>query len=566
MVAAIKRCFFLAFIATACPSSFAAVSAVLSEATIDELETVRLTIKITETRQSQNLDLAALATDFHIMSTNTVSQSRFLNGRGQSWVDYQITLQPKRTGILTIPSITVGVEQTPSLELNVRPLSNQTRQVIESKVFFENEISAETVYVQGQVILTRRLLYSSGVQLFNDLPGAPEIADAVVLTLGETISGTAERRGTTYGVVQQQYAIFPETSGAFEIPGINITASIRLVENGRTSRKGVRVGTDTQTITVLPVPAIYPADQPWLPAENVRLLEVITPEKRSHQVGDTLTHELLVHIDGNIGSISPPLVLALNENNFRIYPAAPIIEDDTNSGMVKGSRLQTNSIVPLQPGLLSVPATEIVWWDTKNHEVRVATTKAQTLNVTGTPVAPLNIVPPVEMASEQEEQPGQTIEPIEIDWKAWLPYVFGLIVAALLLFGARSLWQLYARPGRRTGTDQVAMAKLQQAYASNHTSTIANAFTAYLAHHYGCSRSDVMQRLRSDNEAAANVLAALNRSLYSAEHMDAANNDTLHEQSIASLKSAIEELHRPTTRSAGKDNQQALPELYPDAT
>ena len=118
------------------PTSSAAVSAALSAQNIDELETVRLSIKITETRQSQDLDLSELERDFHILNTNTISQSRFLNGRGHSWVDYQITLQPKRTGTITIPSIEVGAERTPTLELRVRPLSAQTRQLIDDLVFF----------------------------------------------------------------------------------------------------------------------------------------------------------------------------------------------------------------------------------------------------------------------------------------------------------------------------------------------------------------------------------------------------------------------------------------------
>ena len=126
-------------------SGYAAVSAQLSAQSIDELETVRLNIKVTETRQATTLDLASLEKDFHVMNVNTMSQSRYVNGRGQSWVEYQITLHPKRTGSLLIPAIQVGNEASPSLELLVNPLSDQARQAIDQLVFFENGVFAYVI-------------------------------------------------------------------------------------------------------------------------------------------------------------------------------------------------------------------------------------------------------------------------------------------------------------------------------------------------------------------------------------------------------------------------------------
>ena len=306
----VRRCttFITLVLLALCPGAFAAVSAQLSASDIDELETVRLTIRAGDTRQTETLDLSALKEAFHVLSTNTSSQYRFINGREQSWVDYQITLQPKRIGEISIPAIKVGNDETPTLSLRVRALTPEVRQVIDEMVFFETDVSASSVYVQAQLIFTRRLLYSNGVQLYNDLPGPPEIADAVVITLGETSAGTVTRNGRSYGVVEQRYAIFPERSGTLSIPDISLTASVRLVEGRRISRKGVRVGTDTVNITVKPVPASYPADQPWLPAQQVELYQRVNPAQ-DLEVGDTITHELLARVDGNVGSIVPPPIV-----------------------------------------------------------------------------------------------------------------------------------------------------------------------------------------------------------------------------------------------------------------
>jgi len=256
-----------AFVSSA---SFASVSAQLSESAIGELETVRLILRASDTRQRETLDLSALETDFHVMGSNINSQYRFMNGREQSWVEYQITLQPKRTGNLLIPSIAVGREQTPTLRLLVSPLSPATRQTIDDLVFFESSLSADAIYVQSQLLLTRRLFYSQGVQLYSDFPGAPEIEDAVVLTIGEARSDRRQNRGRDYFVVEQTFAIFPEKSGTLIVPSIGLTASVRVPENGRLSRKGVRVSTESLEVTVKPVPSTYPRDAAWLPAANGR--------------------------------------------------------------------------------------------------------------------------------------------------------------------------------------------------------------------------------------------------------------------------------------------------------
>ena len=242
----------------------AELSTRLSRSSIDELESVQLTVRANGTRSVEELDLSELEKNFQVLNTNTSSQYQYINGNEQSWVDYQITLKPRIAGTLTIPSLTIGNESSLPLTLQVTPISQSLRNEIDQLVFFEVETSKESVYVQEQLLFTRRLVYSNGVQLYNEIPGPPKIANALVLVLGETRSGTTERNGKKYGVVEQRFAIFPEMSGKLKIPPIDITASVRLIERGRVSRKGVRVSTASLQVEVMPVPGAYPEEAPWL--------------------------------------------------------------------------------------------------------------------------------------------------------------------------------------------------------------------------------------------------------------------------------------------------------------
>ena len=149
---------------------------------------------------------------------NTSGQYRFINGRAQSWVDYQITLQPKRTGELLIPPFRIGQQQTEAMRLSVRELSEAMRRKVGTLVFYELELSSESVYVQSQLLLTRRLVYADGVQLFGGQLEKPELPGAQVVELGEGKSSVVQRDGRSYGSFEQRYAIFPEQSGVLTIP------------------------------------------------------------------------------------------------------------------------------------------------------------------------------------------------------------------------------------------------------------------------------------------------------------------------------------------------------------
>ena len=130
----------------------------LSRTNIDELESVQLTIRVSGTRSVEELDLSELEASFQITNTNTSSQYQYINGNEQSWVDYQITLKPKMPGELVVPSLKIGDQRSAPISLTVRPISQSLRNEINELVFFEVETSKNTIYVQEQLVFTRRLV------------------------------------------------------------------------------------------------------------------------------------------------------------------------------------------------------------------------------------------------------------------------------------------------------------------------------------------------------------------------------------------------------------------------
>ena len=525
-------------------ASSAELSTRLSRSSIDELESVQLTIRANGTRSVEELDLSELEKNFQVLNTNTSSQYQYINGNEQSWVDYQITLKPRIAGTLTIPSLTIGNESSLPLTLKVRPISQSLRDEINQLVFFEVETSKESVYVQEQLLFTRRLVYSNGVQLYNEIPGPPKIANALVLILGETRSGTTERNGKKYGVVEQRFAIFPEMSGKLEIPAIDITASVRLIERGRVSRKGVRVSTTDLLVNVMPVPEAYPEEAPWLPAQAIILTQTLEPGVSKANVGDTLQRKIQVRIDGNTGSILPSLNAQPSESLFSIYPTAPSIKDDTSGDSVIGFRTESSSIVPLQPGQLSLGETSITWWDTVSNEVRISVLADSRISAAGSAIyrdyeeqRKIRDVKPEVSKSEPEVIADNTEQSsfINFYWKEILAvilslstlYLFGQFVLKITSNSQRKSYQLLIKAIRRDSAKEIKQA-LKAINLENKT-----------------------QRARADE-----ILEILNNYIYSQNPLE-----TLTESDQTMLTQLVDRM-KETEKVKKQENKYQLPPLF----
>ena len=525
-------------------ASNAELSTRLSRSSIDELESVQLTIRANGTRSVEELDLSELEKNFQVLNTNTSSQYQYINGNEQSWVDYQITLKPRIAGTLTIPSLTIGNESSLPLTLKVRPISQSLRDEINQLVFFEVETSKESVYVQEQLLFTRRLVYSNGVQLYNEIPGPPKIANALVLILGETRSGTTERNGKKYGVVEQRFAIFPEMSGKLEIPAIDITASVRLIERGRVSRKGVRVSTTDLLVNVMPVPEAYPEEAPWLPAQAIILTQTLEPGVSKANVGDTLQRRIQVRIDGNTGSILPSLNAQPSESLFSIYPTAPSIKDDTSGDSVIGFRTESSSIVPLQPGQLSLGETSITWWDTVSNEVRISVLADSRISAAGSAIyrdyeeqRKIRDVKPEVSKSEPEVIADNTEQSsfINFYWKEILAvilslstlYLFGQFVLKITSNSQRKSYQLLIKAIRRDSAKEIKQA-LKTINLENKT-----------------------QRARADE-----ILEILNNYIYSQNPLE-----TLTESDRTMLTQLVD-MMKETEKVKRQENKYQLPPLF----
>jgi hypothetical protein len=482
---------------------------------LDEMDTVRLTIRADGSAQSESPDFTPLEEDFEILGNQTSSRISSINGRTTASVEYQLNLRPKHTGEITVPSLVIGSERTEPIRVVVRPMDPSIKDQISKMVFFETELSANPVYVQAETVLTRRLFYSQGVQIYSDLPGVPEVANAVVIPLG-----------------------------------------VRIQTGGRTRRSGIRVSTDPIELQVRPIPASYPADAPWLPATDVQATQHWTPDASTVDVGDPLAFEITVEATGNRGSAIPPTPLPLPDDRFKVYPEAPVVDESPRGATVTGTRTEHYALIPTKPGPVTVPPITITWWDTAADRLRYASVDVPSLNVVGapTPVAP-DVEPPVEPNVTPQAAP---IEPVRSHPGAW---VWPVAVALLVLIGVSALYRLYRRYGDRLpkppGLDLSAGRErrqcwraLKRATGTADPSRYRQALAAYLAATGDRSPAAALAAFRNEPGAAASM-RALDRAIYAPQ--------TQAPPDMAAITQLARDLSR-RRRSGTQDEE--LPALY----
>lgn len=546
-------------------------------------ETDSIEIQVTATGMNRDApDFGPIERDFEILSSRSNSQYRSVNGRVDAWTRWTLNAKPKRSGRLTIPALELDGHRSRPLTIEVKPLNAEVRAAIDALVFFELEVTPEPVYVQAQLLLVRRLFYADGVQLYGDMPAAPEISDAIVESLGQASSTTATRNGQRYGVIEQHYALFPERSGTLTIPAASVSGSVRLpIEFAMRRRTGVRVQSEVRKVTVLPVPPDYPATAPWLPASRVELVEAwdAGPEV---VLGTPVERTLIVRAEGTVASIIPPLEVVLPDA-IRGYPDPPDLRDsfitsgEQGAAGLVGTRTESMSLVPGSPGPQRLPPVTLTWFDTAREVVREARIDARSLQVSGQVIVH-DAPAPVESTNQPESplDPSITsrIQRSPRSDRAWrandvLIILLGLATIGWLYTG----WRLRQSrrpsvvntvPEHKDPTERAAFRTLES--AGKHTANvptvdarkIKDALALWASAYYGSPPDRALAKLKAADPESGSIIDGLNASLYAADPQA-----TTEVANLASLAAAAVALATRVRSSNSTIAVKPLGPLYP---
>ena len=425
-------------------NAFAYLKARTNEVSISESEVFQLEIQ-TDANIQNMPDLTPLQDDFEIVGQGT-SQSYQFDGRNHvSRNSLNLNLVPKKTGILTIPSITWGKEKTNTLEIEVRPDGDTLQVQNEDALIIEAQPLSKTIY-QGAALIYRVKVFER-IGLINGTFYPPYLPDAEILALGSYTLSQEKKDGVLYQVLTQDYAIFPEKAATnltiepakFQGYYRKARSTEQLLPFGFTDsfiyqprttvRKDVSVKAKPIQITVLPQPESM-KNYWWLPATDVSLREEWNVSEEDIKVGEPITRQIELNAIGASNRMLPDLHFA-NNDDFKVYPEEAQKNQiyDKNRGLI-ASETQSFAFIPLHAGQVTLPALSIVWFDVNEGQMKTATLPSKTFTVAPNPQYASSTKKQTPAKQEQTNASSQQMEPFKRENN--LLYFMGGLCAGLL--------------------------------------------------------------------------------------------------------------------------------------
>jgi len=388
------------------------ISASVDRDQIDKNSTFNLTIEVTENAKDTP-DFSVLNLNFEILGTQQSTNTSLINGRFSSKTTWRLTLIPKQSGFIIIPSITYKNVQTSPIKIKVGQTTGSTATKPSEPLFLEATVDRSEVYVQEQIVLTLRIFHRA--KLLNGDLSKIELQNAVLEQIGDQTSYQTTLKGINYGVYEIKYAIYPQASGELVVPSFTFNGSIAV--NNRNSNQSmfspflnqgrrVRAVSEDITITIKPKPDSYPKGVAWLPAKDLKLSQSWSQDSQELTVGDPLTRTIEIQATGQT-AVSIPALPELSDDRIKVYPDKSTSEDKLTADGIVGVRTESAAIVPTQAGTISLPEVKVTWWDTENDRLRETILKSQPLKVAANDAvkAPEQVTP----LQAPVQDPGQAL-------------------------------------------------------------------------------------------------------------------------------------------------------------
>jgi len=410
---------------------------------VSEQESLELTIRADEHSFLSGPDFSPIEKDFHIAGSNQSSSLQIINSNMISITQWKLTLIPKRTGKLRIPAISFGKLESKPINIEVK---NSTQKTFTNKkkqaIFLEASIDNGSLYVQAQLLYTVKLFHQTN-NITDWSITEPSLNNAIIQELGKAKQYSKFVDGVQYSVLERNYAIFPQSSGYFEIPAIAF-AGVVSDQNTRQRfgfSRGRKVSRSSEKIqiTVKPIPKKYP-NQTWLPAKNLSVKETWSPQHKHFKVGEPSTRTITATVDGLPSSMLPSFELPKLEK-LKTYPDKPRLEDDYSGHSTLSQRIESNAIIPTHKGNLDLPEVAIYWWNTNTDTLERSVIKKQRINIepgeaqqqtsAGASNAPIN--GDIALANQQLTLEFETLKSSLMIWKAATAI---LLLAVLLLIAS----------------------------------------------------------------------------------------------------------------------------------
>ncbi len=492
---------------TALHASAAGFSATVNRTRLNEDESLDLILESDDVTVFGTPDLTPLKQQFEVISTRQENHLASFDNKTRASTRWVVTLLPLQTGSVVIPALKLGNAKSQTITLKV--IKSETSGKL-APIFIDASLDHQSIYVQAQAILTLRIYHS--VSLYNDSSLTPlNIANTLVEQLGEARTYETDVNGVLHGVIELRYAIFPQQSGELSIPSqvFSATPALRSSNQGY-NPFGPRPGRQIQVrspqipLHVKPKPTSWPADAPWLPAHALTLSEAWSPEPSSTlKIGDALTRHLMLRAEGLSSAQLPPLPIQ-GVAGLRRYPEQPQLRNQTSDKGLSGSREESEALVASQSGQITLPALQVIWWNTETDSLQTANLPTRELQVTHNPSLEAK-TPPSPLGTLSQNQ----------STALWPWQLACLLLSLSTLLGFGLWWRARSQPAilptTQTGpSPRTLLDDIRRACQSNDSQTSRQAIDAWAR-----QQPETLAAMAERFQPLSEALDDLNGTLYS---------------------------------------------------
>lgn len=329
------------------------------------------------------LDTSVLEVDFEVLGVKSSISRIIESGEALHRMRWRIDILPLRGGILEVPSLQVGENQTPTLRLEVIPRSAEIDST--GNVRVELEAEPENPYVGQQVKITLRVIHN--VPLAEGSLVEPDVANADTYRPGLESRYTIVQNDTELGVLERKLSIIALEPGETRIPPASFRGRISTGTDPADAGTGVPTrrinrASAARYLDVRRPPAGF-SGRHWLPARQLALGLRWDQVNDNLVVGDSLGLTLSIEARGLAAEALPPNLLSMDTEGFRIYN-----DQESRSNRFDGQELigrleQRFVIIVTEPGEILFPAIALKWWDVDRETERVAAIEGRTWPVSG---------------------------------------------------------------------------------------------------------------------------------------------------------------------------------------
>ena len=552
---------------------FAEIKTTVDRTHLAEGETLNLILEVQKQISGQP-DTKPLEKDFQVLGTASGSQMSINNGVVDTRTTWTISLQPKRSGTLTIPVLEINGQKTTAITVNVTQ-APQADANSGADIFIETEVVPESPYVQGEVRYIVRIHHA--VQFSEAELIEPAIDGAIIRKTGKDREYDKTINNRRYRVFESTYTLFPQSSGQLVIPEAVLNARVR--QPGQRNRafggffggdpfdrfsnsRSVSVRSKSHTLQVRPQPKGNKGPY-WLPAKQLSLTEEWDVPKDKIRVGEPITRTLRLSALGLTAEQLPDLKAPVIEG-VNSYPDQPQNQtQDTENGVVS-EKTRRIAFVPTRAGKFTVPAMDIFWWDTEKDQQQHIELPERSFSI----LAAKGVATPP--AKSESESLNNTTKSKKVDtplpastramgYWPWIALAFALLWLLTLAFWFRAHLsrskdeESKPKPKQYTSYRNAKKA-FKEACRRNDPRAAHNSLLKWAGIYWPDNPprglSDLAERV--DDESQREALLELNRVLYRGKH-ETWNGAKLSQLDIKSSKKSVD-----------SSATQVLPPLYPD--